>query len=91
MEALEPHYDPTEFTQRGQALYERGVLPHIIDDDEGKFVAIDIETGIYEIDTDDFTATERLLQRLPTAQIWLCRVGHRTTYQIGGHLSRRRP
>ena len=91
MEALEPHYNPAEFTQRGQALYASEVLPHVTDDDEGKFVAIDIETGIYEIDTDDFTATERLLQRQSTAQIWLCRVGHRTTYQIGGHPSRRRP
>ena len=83
MEALEPHYSPTEFTQRGRTLYEHEVLPHVTDKDEGKFVAIDIETGTYEIDPDDYTATERLLQRQPTAQIWLCRVGHRTTYQIG--------
>ena len=89
MEVLKPQYSPAKFAQRGHALYEREVLPHVTDDDEGKFVAIDIETGAYEIDPDDYTATERLLQRQPTAQIWLCRVGHRTTYRIGGHPSRR--
>jgi len=88
MEALKPRYSPTEFAQRGQTFYEQEIQPHVIDKDVGKFVAVDIETGIYEIDSDDYTATERLLQRQPTAQIWLCRVGHRTTYRIGGYPSR---
>ena len=87
MEVLKPRYSSTEFAKRGQVLYEREVHPHVTDEDEGKFVAIDIETGTYEIHPDDYTATERLLQRQPAAQIWLCRVGHRTTYRIGGHPS----
>ena len=89
MEVLKPQYSPTEFAQRGQAFYERKVRPHMTNEDKGKFVAIDIETGVYEIDPDDYTATERLLQRQPAAQIWLCRIGHRTTYRIGGHPSKR--
>lgn len=88
MEALKPRYSLTEFAKRGQMLYEQKVQPHVTESDSGKFVAIDIETGIYEIDTDDYTATERLLQRQSTAQIWLCRVGQRTAYRIGGYLSR---
>jgi hypothetical protein len=51
-------------------------------EDEGKFVAIDIETGAYEIDGDDYTATERLLARQSDAQIWLLRVGQRTAYRM---------
>jgi len=31
--------------------------------DEGKFVAIDIETGDYEIDADELAAYDRLLSR----------------------------
>ena len=89
MDVLKPRYSPTEFTQRGQAIYEREIREHVKDEDTGKFVAIDIETGAYEIHSDDFAATEHLLQRQPSAQIWLCRVGHRTTYGIGGHPSRR--
>ena len=84
MEALKPRYSATEFAQRGQTLYEQKVRPVLTDADEGKFVAIDIETGAYEVDPDDYLATERLLRRQPNAQIWLCRVGDRTTYRIGG-------
>ncbi len=84
MAALEPRYSKDAFAQRGQSIYERDIRPHLTAEDEGKFVAIDIETGAYEIDRDDYTATERLLRRHPTAQIWLLRVGSRTAYRIGG-------
>lgn len=90
MEALKPRYSPDEFAQRGRILYEQMVQPHVTKADDGKFVAIDVETGAYETDTDDYTATERLLQRQPAAQIWLCRVGQRTAYRIGGYPSKGR-
>ena len=85
MEVLKPRYSPREFAQRGQALYEEKVCPHVTEADRGKFVAIDIETGDYEIDADDYAATERLLQRRPAPQTWLGRVGQRTTYRIGSY------
>ena len=88
MAGLEPRYSKDEFAQRGQSIYERDIRPHLTAEDEGKFVAIDIETGAYEIDRDDYTATERLLGRHPTAQIWLLRVGYRTAYRIGGRPGR---
>ena len=84
MAALEPRYSKGEFALRGQAIYEGDILPHVKAGDEGKFVAIDIETGAYEMDRDDFAATERLLVRHPNAQIWLLRVGHRAAYRLGG-------
>jgi hypothetical protein len=83
MAALQPRYSKEIFAQRGQVIYERDIRPQLATEDEGKFVAIDIETGAYEIDGDDYTATERLLARHPTAQIWLCRAGHRAAYRIG--------
>jgi len=85
MAVLRPRYSPTEFAERGQSLYDRNVRQHVTEGDVGKFVAIDIETGAYEMDQDDYTATEHLLRSHPEAQIWLCRVGHRTTYRIGWH------
>lgn len=86
MKTLKPRHSATEFAQQGRSLYEREVRPHITEEeDKGKFVAIDIETGAYEIDADDYTATERLLERHPDAQIWLCRVGQEVTYRIGGY------
>lgn len=82
MTTLHPRYSKEEFARRGQKIYEQDIEPQIAASDEGKFVAIDIETGRYEVDADDFTATERLLHRNPEAQIWLVRVGHRAAYRI---------
>ncbi len=47
------------------------------------FVAVDIETGAYEIDEDEFTAGEKLRGRVPDAQIWMVRVGSRTVHRLG--------
>ena len=63
MKVTTPHYSKEEFARRGQEIYDRDIRPRIESGNEGKFVAIDIETGAYEIDTDDYTATERLLAR----------------------------
>jgi hypothetical protein len=83
MPALQPRYSKEEFARRGQEAYEREVVPRIGPADDGMFVAIDIETGAFELDVDDYTATERLLQRKPDAQIWMVRVGDCAAYRIG--------
>jgi hypothetical protein len=84
MAALHPRYSKDEFARRGQEIYERQIRPQLGPADDGKFVAIDIETGAYEVDGDDYTATERLLSRQPDAQIWLVRAGQPAAYRIGG-------
>jgi hypothetical protein len=75
-------YGPDEFSRRGQEIYDRDVRPVLGPEDDGKFVAIDIDSGGYEIDRDDYTATERLVTRHPQAQIWLARVGQPAAYRI---------
>lgn len=91
MAALEPRYGKAEFAQLGQTIYERDIAAQLSPGDDGKFVAIDLETGAYEIDGDDYTATERLLARCPTAQIWLLRAGRRAAYRLGTRLPRQEP
>jgi hypothetical protein len=49
----------------------------------GKIVAIDIETGAFEIAKDSLTASDRLLEQYPDAQIWLGRVGYRAVHRVG--------
>ncbi len=83
MPVTEPRYSKQEFARRGQTIYERDIRPNLKDDSDGKFVAIDIETGAFEIDRDDYAATARLLARHPRAQTWIVRVGHRAAYRIG--------
>jgi hypothetical protein len=77
-----------DFSKRGQEIYDRNVHPGLRPDDQGKFVAIDIDSSVFELDHDDFTATERLLARQPQARIWLARVGQRAAYRLGGICSR---
>jgi hypothetical protein len=84
MTVRQPRYSKDEFAQRGDEIYHRDIRPQVEADHQGKYAAIDIETGAWEMDADDYTATERLLGRVPDAQIWLVRVGQRAAYRIGG-------
>ncbi len=88
MTANKALYSSKEFSRRGQEIYDRDVRPALRREDENKFVAIDIGSGVYEIDGDDYAATERLLATQPQAQIWLARVGQRAAYRIGGTFAR---
>lgn len=76
-EPLRPRYRQEEFARRGDEIYERDVQPQLGAQDDGKFVAIDIETGAYEIDIDEIAASDRLLARNPEAQIWFRLIGSR--------------
>ena len=84
MTVRQPRYSKEEFARRGTEIYDADIRSQVETDHQGKFVAIDIETRHWDMDADDYTATERLLRQLPDAQIWLVRVGHRAAYRIGG-------
>jgi hypothetical protein len=81
MTATLPRFTKEEFARRGAEIYRRDIEKTLPVSEVGKFVAIDIESGAWQIDADDFTATEHLLQFIPQAQIWLLRVGSPTTYR----------
>lgn len=78
-----PRYTKDEFARRGNDLYEREVQPRLKPEDDGKFVAIDIETGAFECDADEIAASKRLLTRQPEAQIWFRLVGSPHTRRFG--------
>jgi hypothetical protein len=59
MAATKRRYSKEEFARRGDAIYEKDILPHLKPDDEGKFVAIDIESGAYEMDRDELAACDK--------------------------------
>jgi hypothetical protein len=83
MAEAQPRYSKEEFARRGDEIYERSIRARVEAGNEGKFVAIDIETGAYEIDPDELTASDRLLARNPNAQIWVTRVGSRFARRFG--------
>ena len=83
MPVPKPRYSKEEFARRGDEIYDREIRPRVGPDDEGKFVVIDIETGAYEIDQDELTASDRLLDRRLDAQMWTRRVGSRYARRFG--------
>jgi hypothetical protein len=72
-----------ELAKLGAEIFDRQVRPALRPEDDGNFVAIDVETGDYEIDEDDYAAISRLRSRKPTADAWLMRVGYPAAYRIG--------
>jgi hypothetical protein len=84
MATIRRRYSKEEFARRGDAIYENDVQPNLSPEDTGKFVAIDIDTGDYEIDVEEMTAGDKLRARLPDAQIWIVRIGSRYVHRFGG-------
>jgi hypothetical protein len=83
MAVRQRRYPKEELAQRGQALYEAGIRQQVEVGNEGKIVAIDIETGDFEVDETVIGATDRLFERQPDAQPWTLRVGHDAVYHFG--------
>lgn len=84
MTLRQPRYSKEEFARRGDEIYNRDIRPQVEVDNKGKFVAIDIETGAWEIDVDALTACDRLIARMPASQTWLVRIGYSYVHRIGG-------
>ena len=83
MNAIEPPRTPEELARLGADLFDRRVRPALRPEDDGKFVAINVATGEFEIDPDDYAAVTHLRTRVPSADVWLARAGSPTTYRIG--------
>jgi hypothetical protein len=81
------NYTSNEVSSRGEAIYAQQIRDKVETEHKGKFLVIDIETGEYEIDTDDLVATKRLLAKRPDAILYGLRIGFPTAYRIGGHFS----
>jgi hypothetical protein len=84
-------YSKQEFADRSDAIYETDIRPCLTSVDDGKFVAIDIETGEFDIDENELVACDKLRARTPEAQIWMVRVGSRSVHRFGGRERQARP
>jgi hypothetical protein len=79
-----PRYSKEEFARRGDELYETKVRPHLKKKDKGRIVAIDIETGEWEIGDNEMEAYDHLVARIPGAHPWLVMAGSRYLHTFGG-------
>ena len=83
MKVRQPRYSKEEFARRGQTIYEQRVRPQVEEGNSGRIVAIDIETGEFEVADDPLAASDQLFTRCPDAQPWLIRIGHRALHRFG--------
>ena len=58
----QPRYSKEEFAQRGDLIYQTQIRPQVELDNHGKIVAIDLETGDFEIDAREIAACDRLIR-----------------------------
>jgi hypothetical protein len=79
----QPKYSKEEFAQRGNEIYETHIRSQVEAENQGKVIAIDIETATYEIAEDSLTAAKQLLKCYPNAQIYGLRIGHRGVHSFG--------
>ena len=84
-----PRFSGPEIARRGKALYEEHVRALVeTEENIGKIVSIDIETGDYEVGDDLISTGDRLFARHPGAAIYGARVGYNAVYAVGGSLVR---
>jgi hypothetical protein len=83
MTVRQRRYPKEEFARRGNEIYDRDIRLLVERDHKGKYVAIDIETGAWEMDDSEMAAGDRLRLRVPDAQTWLMRVGYPYVHRFG--------
>jgi len=83
MAVSQRRHSKEELAQRGQELYESGIRQQVEAGNKGKIVAIDIETGTFELADETMEAARKLYERIPDAQPWVLRIGYRAVHRFG--------
>jgi hypothetical protein len=87
-----PEYTTDEIVRRGEEIYERSVRAEVEPENDGRFLALDVQSGDYELADEALLATARLRERRPKAVPYLLRVGRPAAFRLGGpRLLRRSP
>ena len=76
-----------EIDRRGQDLYDNRIRPIVeTEDNRGKLIVIDVETGDYEIDTDQnsLAMSKRMHLKHPGAALIQFRIGYDAVVAFGG-------
>jgi hypothetical protein len=83
MTIRQPRYSKEEFSRLGNEIYESQVRQQVEEGNHGRIVAIDIETGAFEVADTPMVAADQLYERKPDAQPWVIRIGHRAVVRFG--------
>jgi hypothetical protein len=91
MSVRQRRYSKEELAQRGQSLYESSIRQQVEAGNKGNIVAIDIETGAFEVDENVVPVTNRLFEQYPAAQPWVIRIGHCAVDHFGARSLKKNP
>ncbi len=69
--------------RRGKALYEERLRKQVEPGNVGQYLALDIDSGEYEMGAQQKETVKRLLARLPDAIIYTVLIGYPATGAIG--------
>lgn len=90
---IHPRFSSEEIKRHGEEAYQRSIRALVeTEENTGKLVSIDIETGDYEIgDDNSLEAPRRLHAKHPGAAVYTLRIGYNAAYALGGVLERTAP
>lgn len=80
------NHTPAEIGRIGREIYQRDIASKVEPANVGRFIAIDIRNGDYEIDDDEMKVVERYLAREPDGELLVLRIGYNATHALGGRL-----
>lgn len=79
----QPRFSKEEHARRGNEVYARDIAPQVENTQKGRIVAIDIESGAWELGDDTLVASQKLRARVSDPQVWFVRVGYPAVHRIG--------
>lgn len=78
-----------EVASRAKQLYENSIRQKVeTEENIGKMVIIDIETGDYEVDKTGLQASRNLSKKHPNARLFGIRIGYNVAISFGGLVER---
>jgi hypothetical protein len=78
-----PRFTKEEIASRGKSIYDQQIRAQVEPEQIGKFLIIDIESGDFDLDDDEFAASRRAHARHPDGAFFGMRVGCRSSGTIG--------
>ena len=86
---MDSRQEMEDTARRGQELYQTKIRDLVeTEENIGKQIVIDIDTGEYDVDEDGLAASLRMLAKRPGAALWGERIGYNAVYVVGGSLTR---
>jgi hypothetical protein len=82
--AAQSGFTADQIVERGEEIYDRQIREHVEAENRGRYIAIDIETGAYEIGDGYHALAKHLLTGKPDAALCILRIGYEAVGRIGG-------